>query len=674
MKNPHAKSAIGVVIPAFGHPQFLVEAIVSACEQDIDRPYHVVVVDDGCKFFETGRVAEQLLETYAGKLHYLRQKNTRLPGARNSGIRFLLALDPDLDSIYFLDADNRLAPYSLAAFRAALGDDKAIGWAYPDISMFGLSRSDAGFDTRETAPDYSQLKHLIGNISEAGSLVRADVFRSGVFFNENMTSGFEDWDFWLAALSAGYVGCRARHSGFLYRRRPESMLSDARRVEDILIARMRETYKPLYTASHILALEQQEAPAFAILLEGSDTVLLTSDPKMEPRRVSLSDFVKSMQTWLHQPREYFFPDALIFTSEAEWARLQASTGLLRWCFWRLREQAQPFVGVSLKQASQFNIRRRVQGLRNFTQPNSLFSLKTNILRTLLLASDPKTAEASIAGRLSGLPKPVQLQISAPEVAPSTAAIAPSKAQLNDVVAFIQAAVPTKQTSKHQTRKYSGPTTQNVRQDLIREICAEEEREPFPANNGAARAVVFINAAQFQNADTTKQFSLLLSQLEKRGLERLVILEISPGHSMKGADLSWWSLATDIVPLPLSDSSVAYRLYLGRRVAQEMGLFIKESVSILARTGDVLICCGTAAGIEAFGQAKPAGAPGYVLLDPAFAPTDLHQSGYGSKLLAYEHAVSSVVTEDGAYIDSMCAAGFPSGKFQSADDFWQNWSV
>lgn len=198
---------IGVVIPAYGHPRFLGEAIVSACTQETDRPIHVVVVDDGCRFEETGTLVRNLMDQYPGTLFYLRHKNTRLPGARNKGVRFLLDAFPDMDAIFFLDADNRLAPYSLEAYRKALGDDESVGWAYPDISFFGLSWGRSGFDTRETAPDYSVLKHLTGNISEAGSLVRASMFRNGVFYDETMRSGFEDWDFWLSALGAGYHAC-----------------------------------------------------------------------------------------------------------------------------------------------------------------------------------------------------------------------------------------------------------------------------------------------------------------------------------------------------------------------------------------------------------------------------------------------------------------------------------
>jgi len=663
------KQAIGIVIPGYGHPQFLAEAVISACEQELDRPHYVVVVDDGCKFPETGQMVTQLMAKYPGVLHYLRQENTRLPGARNTGIHFLMSLDPKLDSIYFLDADNRIAPYSLRAYREALGDDPKVGWSYPDISMFGLSRGEEGFDTRETAPAYSELKHLVGNISEAGSLVRADVFRKGVYYDETMTSGFEDWDFWLGALEAGFVGRRARQSGFLYRRRPESMLADSRRLEETLISRIRESHKSLFHPKAILQKEQQEAPVFAVHIIGSDELFLTSDLKLQPKPISLSRFRAQLHHWVHDSREYFFPEYLICITEEERLRLGEADGHLRWCFWRLKEVAQPLAAVTLKAADNFDLQLKPTNEAHLAENANFICMKTDVLKTLLL----KSLDSYAQDEEPALPPSAQLNFSAPAM-PAAAATEESEAEtvqgkLQYVARFAADMLPLIPVSRHQTRKYTGPSCLNIRKELINEICAVEEREPFPVNTGAPRAMLFVRAEQLFSAAATKAFTELLKQLSSRGYESLVALEVEPYQDFTEADLSWWRYADDVVPISLSGGSVEYRIYLGRRVTQKLGLIAKEDITVLARSCDALICCGAAAGLEALGQAKAHGAKGYVWLDPAFMGADTPEMAHQAKLLAYEHAVATVITNDASYVYGLSAEGFPPSKFQTTSEFW-----
>lgn len=662
------KPSIGVVIPGYGHPQFLAEAITSACEQELDRDYKVVVVDDGCKFPETGRMVSQLMEKYSGTLHYFRQKNMRLPGARNAGVRFLLAQIPDIDSIYFLDADNRIAPYSLQAFRDVLGDDPQIGWAYPDISMFGLSGGEDGFDTRETAPEYSKLKHLAGNISEAGSLVRADVFRNGIFFDEEMTSGFEDWDFWLSAIEGGYVGRRVRNSGFLYRRRPESMLADSRRLEETLIARIREMHKPLFHPKNILKLEQAEAPSFAILIEDSEEVILTSDPKMIGNTVSITSFGKMARAWAQGPREHFFPtDMLLFTKE-KWQAMQALPEFLRVLFWYVREFQDPFMAVCLTELEVFDLRSTsIEASEDVTCDFVVF--KTSLINAALKKTG---VNGQSAGNVSFL-KPELTYISAPGFGSASAVKTSIDRQISLLEQFTRNLLPQRPMSSHQTRHYAGPACLQIRKTLIDEACAVEGRRAFPVTSSQWRTMIFVSAEYLFSQRAAALFTDILRRIRAAGGETLVVLEFEPGQSFSGADMAWRSLASDVVPLQLSGGDVEYRMYLGRRIPLKLGLLAKENVTVLARSCDVLLSCGAAAGLEALGQAKLHGAKGYVWLDPAFSSTDTQEMAHQAKLLAFEHAVANVITDQDEYVYGLSAEGFPPSKFETALAFWDRWT-
>jgi hypothetical protein len=73
---------------------------------------------------------------------------------------------------------------SIRSYTQALLDDEEASWSFPDVTFSGLSAGHGGYDIRMTALRYSRFRHLIGNICEAGSMVRADVFRQGSFRRE----------------------------------------------------------------------------------------------------------------------------------------------------------------------------------------------------------------------------------------------------------------------------------------------------------------------------------------------------------------------------------------------------------------------------------------------------------------------------------------------------------
>jgi glycosyltransferase involved in cell wall biosynthesis len=238
---------IGIVVPVFSHSKLVAEAIASVLDQDYPGEIHVVIVVDGDRNPETLQTAASFAGVANRNVSAIFRPNGRLPAARNTGIRFLLARFDDLFAIQFLDADNRLSRFSIRSYVRALLDNKHADWSFPDVTFFGLSSGYSGFDVRMTARRYSPFRHLIGNICEAGSMVRAQVFRKGIFFDESFRYGYEDWEFWLQCLEQGMVGTRAENAGFLYRRRADSMLADSDRMSQQIIDTIRRKHRPLYT-------------------------------------------------------------------------------------------------------------------------------------------------------------------------------------------------------------------------------------------------------------------------------------------------------------------------------------------------------------------------------------------------------------------------------------------
>ncbi|MGE0283271.1 MAG: glycosyltransferase family 2 protein, partial [Rhizobiaceae bacterium] len=121
---------------------------------------------------------------------------------------------------------------------------------------------------------YSRFRHLIGNICEAGSMVRADVFRQGIFFDETFRYGYEDWEFWLQCLERGMMGTRAENAGFLYRRRADSMLADADRMSQQIIDTIRRKHRALYNEATVWRFFTEEfRPLLVAEADGAATSL-----------------------------------------------------------------------------------------------------------------------------------------------------------------------------------------------------------------------------------------------------------------------------------------------------------------------------------------------------------------------------------------------------------------
>ncbi len=76
----------------------------------------------------------------------------------------------------------------------------------------------------------------------------------GIRFDESMTSGFEDWDFWLQAIGRGFLGANYPFFGFEYRQRAESMLRDSNRTREGILTYIRQKHKETLRYGNIVDL------------------------------------------------------------------------------------------------------------------------------------------------------------------------------------------------------------------------------------------------------------------------------------------------------------------------------------------------------------------------------------------------------------------------------------
>ncbi|MBZ9655489.1 glycosyltransferase [Phyllobacterium lublinensis] len=301
---------VAVLIPAYKHSVLLAEAIESALAQEAPFDIAIVIVDDGCPFPETGEVGR----TYAlahPSVFYLRKANGGLSSARNYGIEFALRNFPDLEAVYFLDADNRITSTAIRDILEFMKSDDKVDWIYPNIDKFGIEWN-GNYTTQ-----YSRLLHLtFDNICEAGSLVSRRMLDAGIRFDESMKSGFEDWDFWLQAIGRGFLGANYPFFGFEYRQRAESMLRDSNRTREGILTYIRQKHKKLFAAETLLEWEHQEAPRYAAIGMGTYAVDLFTDPTVEHAKCSLEDFVTRFWAAKAEPETFGVPPFLLWMTAA----------------------------------------------------------------------------------------------------------------------------------------------------------------------------------------------------------------------------------------------------------------------------------------------------------------------------------------------------------------------
>ena len=171
------------------------------------------------------------------RLGLIEKQNGGLADARNTGIKASNA-----SILLPLDADDRVAPTFLEKAVRILEAYPDVGFVYPYIQHFGL-RNDAYY-----LPDFDAdtVVHA-DNIACVCSLVRKSVWKEVGGYNINMKDGYEDWDFWVGCIEKGWKGYRIPEALFNYRKKEETMLRDANRKREQLIAFIVLNHPALYS-------------------------------------------------------------------------------------------------------------------------------------------------------------------------------------------------------------------------------------------------------------------------------------------------------------------------------------------------------------------------------------------------------------------------------------------
>ncbi|MFH6785227.1 glycosyltransferase [Methylobacterium sp. MA0201] len=303
------------VVPTFRHSLLLHEAIQSVLDSSDGHPVDIVIVDDGCPDFETlcGGIGLSILHD---NVHYCRSFNKGLSGARNVGINYCLK-NIDFDGIYFLDADNRVSDYSVSQMVELLQHNPESDWFYPDIRMFGIEWN-GSYEGR-----FSPFIEALQNICEAGSLVRREVFDRGIRFSETLKHGFEDWDFFLTASEAGFRGFHAPSLGFMYRKRPESMLANSHRDQQFVLKQLEDRHPWMRNPRWLTHAEHVYNPRYAIFIYDLGVVRLSSSIECFSEEISWDEYVRRFWASDIKPNVYSMGLTVVVMSSATLSLLKS---------------------------------------------------------------------------------------------------------------------------------------------------------------------------------------------------------------------------------------------------------------------------------------------------------------------------------------------------------------
>ena len=167
----------------------------------------------------------------------VRQENGGLSAARMAGVHATSAR-----YVMPLDADDALAPGSLAALADALDREPTAVMAWGDIEIWGDVELRLKVGRRL---DPWQITHL--NTLPVASMVRRDALLA--VDGWQLRNGYEDWDLWMSFAERGWTGVYVPGVALRYRRRDGRMLADCLPRHDELMAELRRRHPGLYAAA-----------------------------------------------------------------------------------------------------------------------------------------------------------------------------------------------------------------------------------------------------------------------------------------------------------------------------------------------------------------------------------------------------------------------------------------
>lgn len=258
---------VSVIIPVFNESRHLRDCIESIRVQTYEN-VEIILVDDGSNDRELDEVLGFLKYTKNLRI-YRHFKNLGLPAARNTGVS-----KANGAFIQFLDSDDMLARWAIASkvelfLRFQKSHDVA-GAALGVVQVREeFSRRDLGLLKRRQSKLFyvDSLSHPLENaFSVHEPMITIDSVRGLGGFDESMTSGGEDFDFWTRFFLSGQTIVASKTPSAIYRQKKSGMIHSAVENHSKITMEVIEKYKNRYLEVRVaLARNKRKSSTLGLL-------------------------------------------------------------------------------------------------------------------------------------------------------------------------------------------------------------------------------------------------------------------------------------------------------------------------------------------------------------------------------------------------------------------------
>jgi glycosyltransferase involved in cell wall biosynthesis len=246
-------SLVSIIVPCYKQAQYLGVCLESVLSQSYSN-WECIIVNDGSPD-ETKEVANKWC-LKDSRFHYLEKENGGLSSARNAGIKLSTG-----KYILPLDADDYISKDYIQQALTIFQNNENIKLIYGKAELFCLQTGEW------VLPKYTYPKLLEGNMINCSAIYKRTDYNQTLGYDEQLKTGYEDWDFWLQLLSeSDEIHFIADFTVFYYRIKEVSMLKDI----DLEHAKKLRLY--IYNKHKLLFEKYWNDP---ILLKRENTDLLT---------------------------------------------------------------------------------------------------------------------------------------------------------------------------------------------------------------------------------------------------------------------------------------------------------------------------------------------------------------------------------------------------------------
>lgn len=200
---------VSIVIPVYNLAKFLAETLDSVIKSTFNE-IEIIIVDDG-SVDDSAKIALQFMKNNPEIVTVINQENSGPAKARNQGIKKAIG-----KYILPLDGDDLIGPTYIENAVKILDENPEVKVVYSEAEKFGDKKGQwklKPFSLRSLALD---------NMIFVSAFFRKKDWESVGGYDERMTWGWEDWEFWINLLKSGGEVVKLPETEFYYRIRENS--------------------------------------------------------------------------------------------------------------------------------------------------------------------------------------------------------------------------------------------------------------------------------------------------------------------------------------------------------------------------------------------------------------------------------------------------------------------